>query len=255
MIHISAAQMGVLEAASRTNYVTSVLQNDSPLMSRSLNSKLRTEFAGIVAEKLRYYGLRTAFAQRGFIRLAAVFGTRFDEDPLICEPMHILDNRDNSCVLRIVELRDWALDLRNSVYGPKYEYYLAAIDRIGDISFERLLQLDTPSKLLGFCNTLFPTRSEWLTPVREQALFRLCRSHLDRIAPRTSDDVPLLAATYGCALFLGVTCLDDPLHDFIRTIIDSGSASRAHELVHYLIKRARVEIQSLKSSGVSYVPG
>ena len=46
-----------------------------------------------------------------------------------------------------------------------------------------------------------------------------------------------------------MSCLDDPLHDYVRIMIASDSADKARKLFDYSIKRANSEIRTLMSQG------
>lgn len=246
MLQLSSMQLSALDRAASYSYVDSVLSTEFPLVYRSLKNDLRQELVKTVSRKIKQYRLRTKYAQQSFIRLSVLFGSRFDEDLVIREPMDILVKSNEPCVLRAIKLRDWALSVREDVYGASYEHYRDALHRVEKISYEFVVAARTADQIIAYGNALFPTKSEWLGEEREVAILEHCRQHLQCEYRQHQQDLPLLPVIYGCCFFLGSSTLDDPLHDFVRNVLRSNDAPASRVLFEYLNRRIRSELRSLK---------
>jgi hypothetical protein len=77
--------------------------------------------------------------------------------------------------------------------------------------------------------------------------------HAQTVAP---DDTAsrLACALYGCCLFLGSGCINDPVHDFVRRTLRSPSTDKPADLLRYAQKRARADALALERCLERVVP-
>lgn len=247
-ITLTSDQIQRFEAIHTQRWILKVLEQYFPLLYRKLSSELSQEFAAIVSEKIKTYELRTTYAQRGYVRIAAVAGSRFDEDPVALEPGLILTKSDTGCISRIIKLHQWVASFQEEVYGSNYEHYLAALRRTAEFTFEKLSATSTPQDVIEYGRMVFPSRAIQLTESGEWTLYQNCYDYLTHKGMSSNGDLGLLLMTYGISFLLGFGSLDDPLHDFVRKIIESENSEKVKTLFEYSNKRVNAEIRIMQKN-------
>ncbi len=237
---IRREQLDQLDAQFETRYILDVLQRNLPHLYRSLRAGLGVEFADLMRPKLTAHAIESAFAKEHLIVFFAIFGAHADEDLLKPEPATIL-SRTELDILRMLDLKQWSIGFRDAVYGADYEHYLTALHQVLGLDERILANLNTEDALVTAGRHLFPTLATRLPAGAERTLFRFSSNRAQAFA--TAEPLfPLICILYGCCLFLGTGCLDDPLHDFIRKTLRGPSPTKAIDIFRYAQKRARAEV-------------
>lgn len=230
----------------QTKYVLGLLKRDYSWFARTMSDSLQSEFAENVVTRFRRYDLKKSYSKEIYVQSAVMLGTKFDEDITTTAAREILE-RPEPCYLRLTDLKTLVFESRDKIYGCNYESYRNALQRFSGLTEQRAFDLTRAQNALDEVLKLFPEKARYLSQQQTRALSDVCNVSSAQFFD-TQNQYAGAVILFAHVFMLGSGCLDDPVHDYIRSILRSDEADKPRKLLLYGQKRAKAQLRALENT-------
>lgn len=242
-IVITAHMKNDLFVEHQSKYVRDILHKNHPELARTLNKNLQEELSINIAKRILYYKLIKKYSKNVYINASLLFGIQFDEDVAYSDAHTILNSSD-PCYLRMTDLKANFFKPQFQIYGEKCQNYLKALNRIATLEYSQFLSLSQKDNAEDRFFQFFPEKTVSLSVSQQLTLCGFSRQKSQEyFSPEEMYTGEILILLH--VLVLGTSCLNDPLYDYVRKILQTDEENKAERLFLYSQKRAKKQIHIL----------
>jgi len=230
----------------KAQFAQDTLRNDHRDLHRTLTPDLRDEWSWRMAQAFHAYDLRRSWSQDCYISLALILGSQFDTD-LTYQGVQEILKQNRPCYARMLNLREECFRIIRDVCGQSYQNYALALNRFAMLDAPQVARIMASENPLGVILDFFPERARLLSMDRQKLLTDRCNAKAQAaFAPEDQRGGAVLLFAH--AFLLGEGSLEDPLHDYLRSILRSDHPDKVQRLLRYGQKRARAQLRLIRKT-------